>query len=291
MSSSEQAPFPVTSPPAALMGRPPAARPPAALRPAAAGTRRGVPGGLTVTVLSLLTLLGVWQLAATVSGSAFPPPAAAARALAAASGDGYLWTDLAHTLARLVLAFLLGFAAGAVVGILVGRSGLAYRFFGVWLTIGASTPALLVVVACYLAIGISDFAAVLAVAVIVIPGTAAAICDGVRATDPGLSEMARLYGASPGSVLRQVVLPQAAPWIFTAARSCWSLTWRIMVFVEVIGRPDGVGYRIQYWFQLADMPRAIASAVPLIAVVVLVDVAVLRTIERRIARWRPAELR
>jgi NitT/TauT family transport system permease protein len=250
-----------------------------------------VPGGLSVTVLSLLTLLGVWQLAATVSGSAFPPPAATARALAAASADGYLWTDLAHTLARLVLAFILGFTASAVVGILVGRSGLAYRFFGVWLTIGASTPALLVVVACYLAIGISDYAAVLAVAMIVIPGTAAAICDGVRATDPGLSEMARLYGASPGSVLRQVVLPQAAPWIFTAARSCWSLTWRIMVFVEVIGRPDGVGYRIQYWFQLADMPRAIASAVPLIVVVVLVDVAVLRTIERRIARWRPAELR
>jgi NitT/TauT family transport system permease protein len=226
-----------------------------------------------------------------MSGSACPPPAATARALAAASGDGYLWTDLAHTLARLVLAFILGFAASAVIGILVGRSGLAYRFLGVWLTIGASTPALLVVVACYLAIGISDWAAVLAAAVIVTPGTAAAICDGVRATDPGLSEMARLYGASPGSVLRQVVLPQAAPWIFTAARSCWSLTWRIMVFVEVIGRPDGVGYRIQYWFQLADMPRAIASAVPLIVVVVLVDVAVLRTIERRIARWRPAELR
>ena len=294
MSSPEQAPCPVTSPPVPLPARRarswpgrrlPACRtdrPPTGLRP---------PGGLTVTALSLLTLLGVWQLAATVSGSAFPPPAATVRALAAAGGDGYLWTDLAHTLARLVVAFILGFAASAVVGILVGRSGLAYRFFGVWLTIGASTPALLVVVACYLAIGISDDAAVLAVAVIVIPGTAAAICDGVRATDPGLSEMARLYGASPGSVLRQVVLPQAAPWIFTAARSCWSLTWRIMVFVEVIGRPDGVGYRIQYWFQLADMPRAIASAVPLIVVVVLVDVAVLRTIERRIARWRPAELR
>ena len=86
MSSSEQAPFPVTSPPGALMAgpsaagppsaRPPAARPPGALRPAAAGARRGVPGGLTVTALSLLTLLGVWQLAATVSGAAFPPPAA-----------------------------------------------------------------------------------------------------------------------------------------------------------------------------------------------------------------------
>ena len=218
MSSPEQAPFPVTSPPGALMARPPAGRPPAALRPGAAGTRRGAPGGLTVAALSLLTLLGGWQLAATVSGSAFPPPAATARAVAAASGDGYLWTDLAHTLARLVLAFILGFAASAVVGIVLGRSGLAYRFFGVWLTIGASTPALLVVVACYLAIGISDYAAVLAVAVIVIPGTAAAICDGVRATDPGLSEMARLYGASPGSVLRQVVLPQAAPWIFLMAR-------------------------------------------------------------------------
>ena len=73
MSSPEQAPFPVTSPQGVLMARP-------------AGTRRGVAGGLTVTALSLLTLLGVWQLAGTMSGSAFPPPAATARALAAASG-------------------------------------------------------------------------------------------------------------------------------------------------------------------------------------------------------------
>ena len=73
--------MPVAGPPGALMARPPAARPPAAqppsarpsaarppagLRPAAGGSRRAVPGGLTVTALSLLTLLGVWQLAATV---------------------------------------------------------------------------------------------------------------------------------------------------------------------------------------------------------------------------------
>jgi len=114
---------------------------------------------------------------------------------------------------------------------------------------------------------------------------------GIGSIRKGQSEAAFALGMTRWQAMQQVVLPQAAPWIFTAARSCWSLTWRIMVFVEVIGRPDGVGYRIQYWFQLADMPRAIASAVPLIVVVVLVDVAVLRTIERRIARWRPAELR
>lgn len=58
---------------------------------------------------------------------------------------------------------------------------------------------------------------------------------------------------------------------------------------EVVGRPDGVGYRIQYWFQLANMPRAIASAVPLVMVIVLVDAGFLRLIERRIARWRPVD--
>jgi NitT/TauT family transport system permease protein len=247
--------------------------------------------GPAVTTLSLLALLGVWKLLAVVSDSALPSPVATAQAAGASARQGYLWTDLAHTLARLVLAFAIGFAVSVVVGVLVGRSSLAYRFFGVWLTIGASTPALLVVVACYLAIGISDSAAVLAVALIVVPGTASVICDGVRAIDPGLSEMARLFGARPGPVARQVVLPQAAPWIFTAARTCWSLTWRIMVFAEVIGRPDGVGYRIQYWFQLANMPQVVVSAAPLVVMIVLVDVWVLRPVEKRIARWRPVELR
>lgn len=245
-----------------------------------------------LTAASLVILLGGWQLVSMIVGQdVLSGPWSTLRALRAAAHDGYLWSDVAITSTRLVVAFVVGFAASMVAGLVLGLSERAHRLFGVWVTIGGSVPALVYVVACYLAIGITDAAAIVAVALVVMPTATATISDGIRTTDPGLREMGRSFGAQPGLLLTRVTVPQALPWIFTAARSAWSLTWRIMVFVELIGRSDGVGYRIQYWFNLADMPRVMASAVPLVAVIVLVDVAVFRRLERRLARWRPVEVR
>jgi NitT/TauT family transport system permease protein len=214
-----------------------------------------------------------------------------AKAVRSAARDGYLWSDLGITSSRLVIAFALGFAASFGLGFALGLSDRLARVFDVWITVLGSVPALVYIVACYLVIGISNTAAVIAVAIVVMPNATSAISDGVRATDPGLREMGRTFGAGRQHLLWHVIVPQAAPWIFTAARSCWSLTWRIMVFVELLGRPNGVGYRIQYWFNLADMPRVTAAALPLVVLIVLVDVGLFRTWERRLARWRPVELR
>ena len=59
---------------------------------------------------------------------------------------------------------------------------------------------------------------------------------------------------------RRVILPQTTPFIFTVAHTGLSLTWRLMIFVELLSRSSGVGYRIPYFYNLADMKRVMAAA-------------------------------
>ncbi|HYY88251.1 MAG TPA: ABC transporter permease, partial [Chloroflexota bacterium] len=81
------------------------------------------------------------------------------------------------------------------------------------------------------------------------------------------------------------------PYLFAAARSGLALTWKIVIFVELMGRSSGVGYRIQYWYNLFNMGRVLASAIPFMMVMLLVELVVVRKLELYLFRWQRSELR
>jgi NitT/TauT family transport system permease protein len=175
--------------------------------------------------------------------------------------------------------------------VLLGRSRVAERLFGPWVTIGASIPALVFIVVAYLAGGLSDLSAMIGAAFVVSPSMTYIIWDGMKAINPELTEMARAFHIGTGPILRRVILPQTLPFVFTAARTGLSLTWRIMIFVELIGRSSGVGYRIQYWYNLFNMQQVLGVAASFCVLMLLLEFVVLRPLERYFFRWRRAEIR
>ena len=58
-----------------------------------------------------------------------------------------------------------------------------------------------------------------------------------------------------------------------------------------MGRSSGVGYRIQYFYQLFNMERVLASALPFMLLMLLIELVVLRRLERHLFRWRREEAR
>ena len=46
-----------------------------------------------------------------------------------------------------------------------------------------------------------------------------------------------------------LVLPQLLPYLAAAGRSGLSITWKIVLVVELLGRPNGVGYVLNLYFQ------------------------------------------
>lgn len=251
---------------------------------------RQLAGSIGLQVVSVALLLAAWLvLSAIVTEHVLPTPWQTWAALIRALEDGYVWTDMAITLNRTLGAFALAMSIGLIYGSLLGSVRWFQRVFGLWLVIAASIPSLLYLVIIYLMVGLNDLAAVIGAGLVVAPSVTYNIWQGMKTLDPDLSEMARVFNVPRWAVFRRVVLPQTVPFIFAAARVGLALTWKIIIFVELLGRSSGVGYRIQYWYQLFNMERVLASALPFVVLMLIIELVVLRNLEKYLFRWRRVE--
>lgn len=237
--------------------------------------------------LSLLFLLLVWQGAGLAAGSRLlPMPMEVFRIVLAGVADGSLPYHVGVTLARVAASFVLSMLIGAGIGLALGRSALLNRLFDGWLVLFLNLPALVVIILCYVWFGLVESAAVLAVSLNKIPNVAVIVREGARSLDRDYLEVARLYRFGAWGTLRHVVLPQLAPYLMAAARSGLALIWKIVLVVELMGRSNGVGFQLNLFFQLFDVGAILAYTLVFIAVVLLIETAGLRPLDRRLARWR-----
>jgi NitT/TauT family transport system permease protein len=236
---------------------------------------------------SITILVGVWYAGALFAGERMlPGPAAVLAAIVAEARSGALALNLAATLARVALAFSLAMAIGTALGLLMGRVKLADKLGDPWLVVLLNLPALVIIILAYVWGGLTEAAAIAAVAVNKLPNTIVTIREGARALDPALDEMARVFAMSRVRAIRHVVMPQVAPYFAAAARSGLSLVWKIVLVVELLGRPNGVGFEMGIAFQLFDVTRIIAYALVFVAVMLTIETVVVQPLERRASRWR-----
>ncbi|MBS7544923.1 ABC transporter permease [Ancylobacter oerskovii] len=221
-----------------------------------------------------------------VASPLLPGPPEVAAALVRASADFALPRNILITLGRVAASFFVAMVVGAAVGVALGRSKGLDRVFGPWLIVLLNLPALVVIILCYVWFGLTEVAAITAVAVNKIPNVAVTLREGAVALSRDLDEMAQVYRFGPLRTLRHVVLPQLAPFFAAAARSGLALTWKIVLVVELLGRSNGVGFELQTAFQLFDVATVLAYALAFTLVVQLIELTILQPWERRASRWR-----
>jgi NitT/TauT family transport system permease protein len=243
-----------------------------------------------VRALSLGLLLLFWIAAAelTADASVLPQPWALWAPFAEAAASGALPHALGTTLWRVVCAFVPAMAIGVALGVLMGRVPSVDRWLDPWLVVFLNLPALVLIVLCYLWIGLNETAAIIAVVLNKIPNVATILREGARALDPNLGAMAEVYRMRPLARVRHVVMPQLAPFIAGAARSGIAVIWKIVLVVEFLGRSNGIGFRIHFYFQLFDVAMVLVYALSFIGVMLLVEALILQPAESRVRRWRTA---
>ena len=239
-------------------------------------------------LLSFAAFLATWWIAALIVGEQrLPAPPAVLAAIVEEAGSGALFLHLGVTLARVALAFTLAMTLGAAIGYLMGRVRTADRLGDPWLILLLNLPALVVIVLAYIWAGLTEVAAVAAIAINKLPTAVVTVREGTRALDAGLDEMAMVFAIPRGRAFRHIVLPQLAPYLAAAARSGLSLVWKIVLVAELLGRPNGVGFEIGVAFQLFDIPRLLAYSLTFAAVVLAIEAALVQPFEARVSRWRP----
>ena len=243
-----------------------------------------------VPAFSLIALLGLWIVAAAISGdpTVLPQPWALITPFMQEVASGELPYHLFQTLIRVLWAFALAMGVGIALGLIMGRSERINRWLDPWLVVFLNLPALVLIVLCYLWIGLNETAAIAAVTLNKIPNVTTVIREGARATSRDLDAMAQVYRMSRWAKLRHVTLPQMAPFITGAARNGVAVIWKIVLVVEFLGRSSGVGFQIHLYFQLFDVAMVLVYAFSFIFVMLAVEWLLLQPWERRVRRWRAA---
>lgn len=239
-------------------------------------------------VIVLGGLVLIWTVASQLvtRSQLLPSPLMVLSVLWDLVASGVLWLHMGATLARVLAAFVIAMLCGAAVGIWMGRSAKADLWLNAVLILLLNLPALVVIVLSYIWIGLTEAAAITAVALNKIPLVAVMLRDGARTLSQPLDDMAYCFRMPPLDYWRHVILPQLAPHFASAARTGIALIWKIVLVVEFLGRSNGVGFKLHTSFQLFDVAAVLAWALAFVLVMLAIDAFIMRPWEARVNRWR-----
>jgi NitT/TauT family transport system permease protein len=214
-----------------------------------------------LTVLASFALLYLaWRGASALMGSPIilPGPEETVAEALKLMGTAGFWKSLGATLSRGILGFLLSFGLGLCVGFPAGRHPLFSLFIKPYITIIRSTPVLAIILIALVWFK-TDVVPVFAAFLMAFPVVTQNVAEGVRAADPGLIEMARVYKVGKRRMLRSLFLPSLLPFLASAVSSALGLAWRVVVAAEVLSQPVfGIGRGMQEAKMRLETPRVFA---------------------------------
>jgi NitT/TauT family transport system permease protein len=238
-------------------------------------------------ILSLAAMVAIWAAAAALAQSRLlPGPLTVGATILADLRSGELPFQMSCTLARVTSSFAIAMLLGTIAGYAMGRSTALDRYADPWLVVLINMPALVTIIFAYIWIGLDETAAILAVAVNKLPNVIVVMREGARALDPDLDEMAKAFKFTWITRIRHVVIPQLAPYLAASSRSGLSIVWKIVLVVELIGRPNGVGFVLGSAFSLFDMAKILGYAISFIVLMLVIEGLLVQPLERRAIRWR-----
>lgn len=234
-----------------------------------------------------LLLLVFWQWSAALVNSAeYPTPVQVYNAFVFELLNEQMLSHLGITLWRVFLSFIISMVLGVIFGIMMGRFPRLNELSDPLLILALNIPALVTILLCYLSIGLVETAAVTAVALNKIPTVVAMIREGARVIDNDLMDVAKVFRLSPTKRFFNVFLPQLYPYIMASARTGLSLIWKIVLVVELLGRSNGVGFKLHTMFQFFDIAGILAYTFAFVTVIFLLESLLFRPLDKVVSRGR-----
>lgn len=240
--------------------------------------------------ISIFVFLCIWQLAVSFTGAglvlAGPIETLKAFFLAVVEplGTHTIEGHIFWSLSRVLVGFVIGSAAGIILGILMGWfkpiSALFRPIFEllrpippiawiplsiVWFGLGEASKYFLIMYSAFCAVTMNAY-------------------SGVRSVDQELMGAARMLGANNRQVFTSIVLPSCVPQIFSGLQIAVGTSWATVVAAEMVRSSEGVGWVIIRG-QDSNSTVQILVGIVAIGIVGYILAVVMRAIEARLCRW------
>ena len=256
-----------------------------ARRREAAPAARKIFDQAALQVLSVVVFLGIWQIAgAHVNPILLATPTRVWSAFITLIQSGELGPAFLRAMEVLGVGFAIAAVVGILVGILMGRSSVARRILNPYVSFFQATPLIALTPLVVIWTGIGFNAEVLITVLLGVWSVIINTEEGVRNTPSTLLDMARVYHAGELSVVRNVAVPNAVPYIFAGLRIALAKSLIGVIIAEMDISLKGLGGLIQNAgdaFQTAPLLAAIICS----SVVGVIGTIILEVLRRRIAPW------
>jgi len=180
--------------------------------------------------------------------------------------------DSLATFMRGLVAFFVSFTLSMALGVLSGAFPLITAVLTPWMSVIKSVPVVAFILIAILWFG-SDIVPIFVAILMTLPIMAEATAQGVRAADRKLLEMAHIYRMSRRSILMNIRIPSAMPFILAGAASSFGLTWKVVIAGEILSFPEsGLGSAMQTAKVHLETPRVFSLTIVAILMSVVTEV-------------------
>ena len=241
-------------------------------------------------ILSVCFWIGIWALAAWRVGVPFilPTPASVLFDLLSL----FKTTTLYLALLKSLLSLVIGFVSGVVLGVLFAVPSALLKLFDsfvspIFIIIRATPVASFIIIAWVFLNNrvLPGFICLLMVAPIVW----SSLTEGIRALDPALLEVTKVYRFGFFKTFRLYLFPSLSPFLSSGLSTALGLGWKSVVATEILVRtPDSLGYMI--WDAKAwnvDTSALFAWTLVVILVSILLDALIVLLFGRSGVRQGP----
>lgn len=236
----------------------------------------------------VLLFFAIWEFlprAGLVNSAFLSPPSAVLAAIVQLAQSGQLGKHVAASLQRSLAGLILAVVAGVALGLLMGVVRRFEAFVDPLLQLFRQVSALALFPVFLLFFGIGEASKIAIIFWAAFWPVLLNTISGVKQVEKLLIHSALSMGASRGFIFFKVILPAAAPSIFTGIRLAGAYSITALVAAEMIGSHAGLGFLTLNSQEIFQIPSMYAGIV-LLAILGLALNYGLALLEKRLTRWR-----
>jgi sulfonate transport system permease protein len=235
-------------------------------------------------------LFALWWTAAErhwIAEQILPPPAFVWDSLKDVLQSGELLGHVKVSALRVAWSLLIGGSIGLVLGFGMALSRTLKAYVFPTFDVLAQLPVLGWIPLLIIFVGIEEPLKVTAVSIAVVVPVALSALSGIANIPKALLEVGRVYQFGTWQTITRIVLPAAAPSLFTGLRQGVMQAWLSVIFVELLSSSEGLGFLMAYSRSLSQIDMVIVAMLAIGVVGILIELS-LRLIESRLQGWRRA---
>ncbi|MEM2001796.1 MAG: ABC transporter permease [Candidatus Methanomethylicaceae archaeon] len=242
-----------------------------------------------ILAAGLLALWHIFVVLFRVPPFLLPSPVSVVSTLFQDLISGRLLVALGNTLQLLIGGVALGLLGGVALATLSILSSWGKDLLSILTSVFNPLPGVAVLPLAMLWFGLTPAAIVFVIVYSAVWPMAISVDTGFRTLNPTLLMLGRNLGLRGLTLVKDVMLPAALPYLLSGLRIAWAFGWRTVVAAELVfgvaGAQAGIGWYINQARYFLETNRVFAALVSISAVGMFVE-SIFALLERRtIERW------